>query len=111
MYAVPRKRFDVDSLLSPSFAKIFEESGADTKPIAWPADIFRIDVNDFLADFAATSAGCLPLKPISENNSGTKGYRTVLGSKENTLQAALATADAKRRSAAAVPSRFGFTKH
>jgi hypothetical protein len=100
----------MESLLSPIFARTLEEKNLQTRPAALPVDIFRIDVGDFLDEFADGHVAYVPLRTINQNVPFQKGQYETAPMKENPLQAALANADLKKK-AAAGSSRFGFTKH
>lgn len=111
-----KKRFSVDTLLSPSFAKTLDQDKELNTAAVFPQDIFKIDVSAYLADFAGlqTEAPSKPkerapaaLQPLNENTTNGRVQRDLLGIKQNPLQAA----DLRRRQAAATASRFGFTKH
>jgi hypothetical protein len=110
MHAFTRKRFEMNSLLSPTFAKTLEDKNAQVTPSALPVDIFRIDVGDFIDEFADGHAAYVPLKPVNQNVPFSRIQREVASMKENPLQAVLANADLKQKVAAG-SSRFGFTKH
>ena len=111
-----RKKFSVDALLSPSFAKTLDGDADVASGVAFPQDIFKIDVNANLADFAGLQTDVVnkpkerapaALQPLNENTTNARVQRDVLGVKQNPLHAA----DLRRRQTTATAARFGFTKH
>jgi hypothetical protein len=111
MYALTRKRFEMESLLSPAFAKTLEEKKVETEPASLSVDIFRIDVGDFLDEFADGEPAYVPLKPVNQNMPFPRAQRENAPAKENPVQAAFANADQKKKTVLTGSTRFGFTKH
>jgi hypothetical protein len=98
-----RQRFDVDSLLSPSFRKTIEGSKNQSREAALPADIFKLDVAAYLASFGDTMADIPQLRRITENAGSSRLKCEALKPAVNL--------DPRRKPLGASSSRFGFTQH
>jgi hypothetical protein len=113
MTSAPRQLFDANSLLSPGFMKTFEGPPAEHFTGPLPIDIFKVDVNSYLAAFADSLPTAGPLKPIKENlppHRGNSATAAAAPIKQNPLQAEVSD-ELKRRAQLLPASRFGFTKH
>jgi hypothetical protein len=103
-----RQPLDVSALLSPRFAKSIESGPGGSDPVAFPLDIFKLDVSAYLGQFGAVLAGAAPLRSVGEGPNGCLNGG-VLPRKQNP-SLAVAQAELKRKVQAPVASRFGFTK-
>jgi hypothetical protein len=98
-----RQRFDVDTLLSPSFLKTIEGTGNQPKEAALPMDIFKLDVAAYLASFGDAMATIPQLRRINENVSSNRLKCEAVKPTVNP--------EPRRKPVGVAGSRFGFTQH
>jgi hypothetical protein len=81
MTLLGRQQYDVNALLSPGFAKTIESNECTPDPVAIPIDIFKVNVNDYFADFGSALTSPTPGNPLSEITNGTRSSGVSLGRK------------------------------
>jgi hypothetical protein len=105
MTLLGRQQYDANTLLSPGFAKTIETKGWTPDPVAIPIDIFKVNVNDYFAEFGNALTNPTPANPLNEITNGVRSTGAALARKPEPLPP-----PPPPSGQGSVASRFGYKK-